>query len=114
MSDLAVPLRALRLLAADFPGLPAMNVDVSTLFPNQLELVSHDGFGEFEAWRSALGIRSESVEYTEQSGGRTRVLRAETDYSGARLRLTAYSTTHQHAEGAADLTAAVSASKVGA
>lgn len=114
LSDLAAPLRVLRLLAADFPGLPAVNVDVSTIYPDQLELVSHGDFGVFEAWRSALGILPESVEYHEQSGGRTRVLRADIDYAGARLCLVAYSRTHQHSEAATDLPAAASVPEVGA
>ncbi|WP_405837793.1 hypothetical protein OG528_10330 [Streptomyces platensis] len=99
MSDIAAPLRLLRLLAADHPDLPAMNVDVSTIFPNQLELVSHDDFGAFEAWRQAAGISSETVTYAEQSQGRTRVLRAAVDYGGARLSLVAYSTVPGHERG---------------
>ncbi|MEU5543569.1 hypothetical protein AB0G85_14410 [Streptomyces sioyaensis] len=99
MNDLAAPLGLLRLLAADFAGLPAVNVDVSTIFPNTLELISHDDFGAFEAWRSALDIDAGSVSYAEQSGGRTRVLKAETKHTGVRLCLTAYSHTHQHTEG---------------
>ncbi|MFG2529259.1 hypothetical protein [Streptomyces sp. NPDC048516] len=99
MSDLAAPLRLLRLLATDFPDLPAMNVDVSTLFPDQLELVSHDGFGTFEAWRAAVGILPESVTYAEQSEGQTRVLRAATDYAGTRLSLIAYSANPAHEDG---------------
>ncbi|MCZ0995307.1 hypothetical protein O1L44_22505 [Streptomyces noursei] len=98
MSDLVAPLQLLRLLAADFPGLPAMNVEVSTLFPKMLELISHDDFGAFEEWRAALGVRPDAVSYAEQSAGRTRVLRAETDYAGVCLRLTAYSGTHRNTE----------------
>ncbi|MFJ9416222.1 hypothetical protein ACIRPT_18860 [Streptomyces sp. NPDC101227] len=99
MNDLAAPLGLLRLLAVDFSGLPAMNVDVSTIFPNTLELISHDDFGAFEAWRSALGIEADSVSYAEQSGGRTRVLKAETNHTGVRLCLVAYTHSHQHSEG---------------
>ncbi|MFJ5802974.1 hypothetical protein [Streptomyces decoyicus] len=101
MADLATPLRLLRLLAVDHPDLPAVNVDVSTIFPNQLELVSHDDFHAFEAWRSALGIQPETITYAEQSGGRTRLLRAAVDYAGARLCLVAYSSTHRQAGGEA-------------
>ncbi|MEU6325954.1 hypothetical protein ABZ851_01465 [Streptomyces sp. NPDC047049] len=105
MNDLAAPLGLLRLLAADFAGLPAVNVDVSTIFPNTLELVSHDDFGAFEAWRSALGIEADSVSYAEQSGGQTRVLQAETDHTGVRLRLTAYSHSHSHQDNAGEVAA---------
>lgn len=101
MNDLAAPLRLLRLPATDFPDLPAVNVDVSTIFPDQLELRSHDDFGTFEAWREAVGILPESVTYAEQSAGRTRVLRAATDYAGARLSLIAYSVNPGHEGGEA-------------
>ncbi|MFG2284835.1 hypothetical protein ACGFOU_01935 [Streptomyces sp. NPDC048595] len=91
MNDLAAPMRALRLLAADFPELPAVNVNVCTFAPDQLELVSHDNLGAFEAWREAAGILPESVTYKEQSEGRTRVLCASTDYAGVHLRLVGFS-----------------------
>ncbi|MFD5784807.1 hypothetical protein [Streptomyces sp. NPDC126933] len=100
MSDVAVPLRALRLLAADFPALPAATVGVSTIFPDRLDVSFHDDFGAFEAWRSALGIDPATVTYGEQSGGRTRVLTAWADYVGARLRLVGYSTHPDHLGGA--------------
>ncbi|WP_043265369.1 hypothetical protein [Streptomyces sp. CT34] len=91
MKDLAAPLHALRLLAWDFPGLPAMDVVMSTVVPNELELASHDDFGAFEAWREALGILPESVTCREQGAGRTRVLRAAVDFDGVRLTLIGFS-----------------------
>ncbi|SOE13671.1 hypothetical protein SAMN06272775_4647 [Streptomyces sp. 2323.1] len=91
MSDLAMPLHVLRLLAWDFPGLPAMDVQVSPIFPNELELASYGDFGAFEAWREALGIRPESVTYREQTAGRTRVLRAAVDVDGVRVCLIGFS-----------------------
>lgn len=90
LAELGTPLLVLRLLGTEFPDLPAADVSVSTVFPNMLELSFHNGLGDFEAWRQALGIEPGSVTYREQSGGRTRVLRVETDYAGARLRLTGY------------------------
>ncbi|MGW6743243.1 hypothetical protein ACWGDX_21380 [Streptomyces sp. NPDC055025] len=100
MTDIAAPLAALRLLAADFPTLPAASVGVSTIFPNRLELSFHGDFAAFEAWRSALGIDSGTVAYGEQSGGRTRVLTVWGDYAGARLRLTGYTAHPDHVGGA--------------
>ncbi|MEU0844291.1 hypothetical protein ABZ370_33115 [Streptomyces sp. NPDC005962] len=87
---LAVPLRALRLLTEDFGHLPAPYAQVSPIYPNQLELSLHDGLNNFEAWREALGITPDAVNYGEQSGGRTRVLSLATDYAGAELHLIAY------------------------
>ncbi|MGW6462193.1 hypothetical protein ACWF94_40765, partial [Streptomyces sp. NPDC055078] len=87
LSGLSVPLRVLRLLAADFPGLPAPTVNVSTVFPERLELALHDDFAAFEAWRTALGIDPGAVSYGERGGCRTRVLSVTADYAGALVRL---------------------------
>ncbi|MFB6983969.1 hypothetical protein [Streptomyces scopuliridis] len=100
MTDIAAPLAALRLLAADFPALPAAHVEVSTIFPERLSLSFHDDFAAFEAWRSALGILPDTVTYDEQSGGRTRVLTTSADYAGAHLRLIGYTTHPDHIGGA--------------
>ncbi|CAM5662658.1 hypothetical protein [Streptomyces purpurascens] len=91
LDGLAVPLRALRLLAVDFSHLPAPDVQVSPIFPNQLQLSFHSGLPDFEVWREALGISPDTVVYREQSDGRTRVLKASADFAGAVLELTGYS-----------------------
>ncbi|MBI0297982.1 hypothetical protein JBE04_26840 [Streptomyces sp. PRKS01-29] len=90
LDELAVPLRALRLLATDFGHLPAPCTRVSTVYPDQLELSFYDDLTDFEAWREALGIAPDAVECREQGGGRTRALSLTTDYAGAALRLVAY------------------------
>ncbi|WDV53403.1 hypothetical protein PV963_25090 [Streptomyces coeruleorubidus] len=94
LDDLTVPLRALRLLAVDFPHLPAPDVDVSPIFPEWLRLSFHDTSGEslaaFEQWRTALRIAPEAVDSRTQSAGRTRVLKAEGQFAGAGIVLTAY------------------------
>ncbi|WP_405955493.1 hypothetical protein [Streptomyces phaeochromogenes] len=90
LDDLAVPLRLLRLLAADFGHLSAPSVQVSTVYPERLELTFYDDLPGFEAWREALGIAPDTVTYREQSDGRTRVLRTSVDYAGSAVRLTGY------------------------
>jgi hypothetical protein len=90
LDDLAVPLRVLRLLAADFGHLPAPAVRVTTVWPDRLELEFHDDLAGFEAWRDTLGITPDAVTHTTQSAGRTRVLHAHTEYGGARLELVGY------------------------
>ncbi|WP_318218478.1 hypothetical protein [Streptomyces sp. SCL15-6] len=87
---LAVPLQALRLLAVDFPHLPAPDIDLTRIYPDRLTLCFHDGLGVFEAWREALGVPPEAVTHTVQSGGSTHVLRASTVYAGATLHLRGY------------------------
>ncbi|MGY5131703.1 hypothetical protein ACWGJW_04720 [Streptomyces nigrescens] len=90
LDNLAVPLRVLRLLATDFGHLPAPEIDVSTIYPDQLALRFHDDLADFEVWRDALGIVPDDVVYREQNDGRTRVLKASADYAGAVLELTGY------------------------
>lgn len=87
---LAVPLRALRLLAVDFGHLPAPRVLVSTIFPNQLELSFHGALTDFETWRETLEIAPDAVTYDEQGNGCTRVLSLTADYVGAELSLVAF------------------------
>ncbi|WP_431041448.1 hypothetical protein ACQUSR_05775 [Streptomyces sp. P1-3] len=101
LRELEVPLRALRLLSAEFAGLPAPNVAVSTIYPKMLELAFHDDLGAFEAWRAALRIEPHEVGYGEQGGGTTRVLEVETDYAGARLRLIGFGTVPARGSGGA-------------
>lgn len=90
LDDLSVPLRALRLLAANFGHLPAPVLNMTDVFPNRLNLSFHNGLYEFEAWREALGIEPESVTYGAQNGGRTWVLKASWKYAGATLELTGF------------------------
>ncbi|MGW0699244.1 hypothetical protein ACWD0A_07900 [Streptomyces sp. NPDC002867] len=90
LDDLAVALRVLRLLAADFGHLPAPSVRVSHIYPERLELTFYDDLPGFEAWREALGGAPDAVTYREQSDGRTRVLLTVVDYAGAEVHLTGF------------------------
>ncbi|MBD0838859.1 hypothetical protein [Streptomyces sp. TRM68416] len=90
LDDLAVALRALRLLSADFGHLPAPVVHVSDIFPAQLRLSIYDDLGAFEVWREALAVAPEKVTHGVQGEGMTRVLTALTDYAGAKVRLVGY------------------------
>ena len=101
LDNLTLPLRALRVLAADFGHLPAPTVDVTTVYPDRLRLCFHDDLSAFEVWRDALGIDPDSVDYREQSAGQTRVLKAFVDLAGAELELTGYGDVHAVAEAGA-------------
>ncbi|MGR3934950.1 hypothetical protein [Streptomyces sp. BRA346] len=90
LDNLAVPLRVLRLLAADFGHLPAPEIYVSTIYPDRLGLRFHDDLSGFEMWRDALGIVPDAVVYREQGDGRTRVLKTSVAYAGAVVELTGY------------------------
>ncbi|MFJ9904296.1 hypothetical protein ACIRVK_15600 [Streptomyces sp. NPDC101152] len=93
LANLSAPLAALRLLAVDFPGLPAPNADVNPIYPNRLALAWHEfngGFAAFEAWRAALGIDPDAVGFHVQCDGRTGVMQAQISYGGADIELTGY------------------------
>ncbi|MER6088506.1 hypothetical protein [Streptomyces bluensis] len=90
LDGLAVPLRVLRLFAADFGHLPAPDVDLSGIYPERLTLRFHEGLRAFEAWREALAVPPERVTHTTQGVGTTRVLKASTDYAGAQVHLYGY------------------------
>ncbi|MGC4981611.1 hypothetical protein ACLQ18_13360 [Streptomyces sp. DT193] len=93
LEALSAPLRALRLLAVDFPDLPAPVVHVTAIYPDRLALSVHEsdgGFTAFEAWRTALGIAPDAVDFHVQCNSRTGVLNAHTRYGGADIELTGY------------------------
>jgi len=100
LSALSAPLTALRLLATEHADLPAGQIRLSDLFPEQLDVSLHDDLGAFETWRAALGIAPDLVTCGVQSSTRTRVLKAVIDYAGARLCLTGYSPVLQQDRGA--------------
>ncbi|MGW8328073.1 hypothetical protein ACWGLE_09260 [Streptomyces sp. NPDC055897] len=91
VDDLRAPLKTLRFLADEFPGLPAADVHVSTLSPDRVELAFHDDLGAFEAWRSALAIGPDAVRFgTQGVDDSTMNLRADGPYGACTLRLVAY------------------------
>lgn len=90
MADLAAALRLTRLLAADFPHLPAGHLHVDDICPDQLVMSFHKGFGDFEAWREALNIDPDSVTHKLSGGDSTVVLRAVAKRDGVRVELVAY------------------------
>ncbi|MEV5944494.1 hypothetical protein [Streptomyces sp. NPDC051994] len=88
--DLSRPLAVLKELAAEFPLLPAPTIAVTTIYPNRLEMSFHDNFGDFEAWREALGIDPASVRHNLQSGDTTCVLHGTAVRDDVTVELIAY------------------------
>ncbi|MGX2994531.1 hypothetical protein JNUCC64_09570 [Streptomyces sp. JNUCC 64] len=95
LDGLSVPLRALRLLSADHPALPAPTVSVSPVVPDRLELAFHTGrygpppMSAFETWREELGISPDTVTHRVLASG-TWVLHAAGEYAGAQVELAAF------------------------
>ena len=94
LNALTGPLGVLRLLAVDFPHLPAPNVDVTPLYPKVLRLALYattcDSFAAFEQWRHALTIETGDVDFHVQVNGRTAVLDGHGTYGGVVIELTAF------------------------
>lgn len=90
-ADLSAPLALLRLLAADHPDLPALDVHISKHSPDCLRLSIHHDLGAFEAWREALGIDPDTIERKLQSADTTVVLMASTTVADASVELVSYS-----------------------
>ncbi|QDY77535.1 hypothetical protein [Streptomyces qinzhouensis] len=91
LTDLSVPLRALRLIGSEFAHLPAPDVSLTPIYPDRLELSFHgDGFAEFEVWREALNLAPDDVVHRVQNGGETGVLSVHGVFAGARIELVGY------------------------
>ncbi|MFB7578226.1 hypothetical protein [Streptomyces hydrogenans] len=93
LSDLAAPLMALVALEAKFSHLPAPCVNVSTVFPDRLELSFHyDDFAAFEAWRETLNMPAADVEHRVQGNGSTAVRIVHGRFAGAHVWIVGYAT----------------------
>ncbi|MEU2507655.1 hypothetical protein ABZ621_23500 [Streptomyces sp. NPDC007863] len=91
LADLTVPVTALIAMEAKFPHLPAPCVNVTTIFPDRLELSFHyDDFAAFETWREALNMPPAAVEHHVQGGGTTAVRSVHGRFAGAHVRLVGY------------------------
>ncbi|MFF4847023.1 hypothetical protein [Streptomyces sp. NPDC001194] len=84
------PFEVLALFAIEYPHLSAPCVNITTVYPDRLELAFHNDVPGFEAWCAALDISPGRVHHSVQSDHRTAVRKVELDYVGARLRLISY------------------------
>lgn len=91
LADLRGPLEVLTLFAIEYPHLSAPCVNITTIYPDRLELAFHGDVPGFEAWCEALDISPELVHHSVQGDHRTAVQKVELDYAGACLRLISYS-----------------------
>ncbi|MCX5582096.1 hypothetical protein [Streptomyces erythrochromogenes] len=90
LSAMGAPLMALSIFTDRYRDLPAPCVSISTVYPNLLELSFHDDPEGFEMWRQALDIRRQTVRHSVHPGGRTAVMKAETNYSGGLVKLVGF------------------------
>ncbi|WP_405821263.1 hypothetical protein OG705_16540 [Streptomyces sp. NBC_00838] len=93
LTDLAVPLRALRALAGEFADLPAVAVQVSPVYPDLLNLALHHNLPGFEAWRAALGISPDAVVW--HGDARMFWLEGKTVFAGAHVHLVGFAQLEQ-------------------
>lgn len=90
LADLRGPLEVLSLFAIEYPHLSAPCVNITTIYPDRLELAFRDNAIGFEGWCAALDISPELVHHSVHDGHRTAVRKVELDYAGACLRLISY------------------------
>jgi hypothetical protein len=79
---------ALAQIAAAFGHLPAACFDLGDIYPDRLEIAVHDDLAGFEAWRSALGIPADALEYG--TFGQRMYLIGRGSFAGATVKLTGY------------------------
>jgi hypothetical protein len=89
LGDMADTMQAAVNLAETHVHLPEPHFDVSPYYPGRVSLSLHGGFGNFEAWRAALGIPECEVRLT--SGASQAYLTAVGSFEGAEVVLTGYS-----------------------
>lgn len=89
-ADLSRPLALLRLLAADHPDLPAVDVHISRHSPDRLNLEVHGDLSTFEAWREALAIAPATIRRNLHSGETTMTLSGFGTIADCNIQLVGY------------------------
>ncbi|MER8004829.1 hypothetical protein [Streptomyces sp. NPDC094149] len=84
--DLATSVAAVNALIAKHPLLPADEIRPSTA---GVSVHLHGGFGDFEAWREALGIPIEEVSFRTNAAGTA--MSADVEFAGVTVALLGHS-----------------------
>jgi hypothetical protein len=79
---------ALAVIGRTFAHLPAVSLNLSTVYPDTIRVHVHDDLGVFETWREALGIHADSIEYKTYENQLT--LTASTTFHAATVEVTGY------------------------
>ncbi|MFH8751075.1 hypothetical protein ACH4GK_31960 [Streptomyces rimosus] len=87
LADQQAALDTAVVLARTFGHLPAAYIAVSPVYPSQIDIGLHEGLGDFETWREALGLPSGDVEYRTYGGV---FLRVRGKSLGANVEITGY------------------------
>jgi hypothetical protein len=88
LADQRRALEALAQIAAAFGHLPAACFDIGDVFPDRIDISVHDDLGAFEAWRVALGIPADAVEFGTMTN-RTYLI-GRGSFAGVAVKLTGY------------------------
>jgi hypothetical protein len=88
VADQKAALTAVARLVSAFGHLPAPEWNVSRIYPEQVDVSLHDDLGDFEQWRTVLGIGPDDIKYRTQSGAI--VLTAKIQWGGASVNLVGY------------------------
>lgn len=68
--------------------LPGATISLTDIWPSTVSISLDEHLDAFEAWREALGIPADAVEYTERPSGMN--LKAEGSFAGATVELSGY------------------------
>ncbi|MER6503228.1 hypothetical protein ABT218_28680 [Streptomyces sp. NPDC001455] len=91
MSRLSAAVKVLASLTERFADLPAAEVRISRIGAARVELSVHDDLGQFEVWRSVLGVSpADVVRGTECGGGPLMWLCADAVVDGVTVHLVGY------------------------
>jgi hypothetical protein len=88
LAEQLTALEALIILARTHAHLPAVSLNLSTVYPDTIRMHIHDDLGVFETWREALGIHADSVEHNAYEDRLT--LTARTTFHSATVEITGY------------------------
>lgn len=83
-------LGALAQMTAAFGHLPAADINISPLTPDEVTISVHDDLDGFERWRAALGIATADIDHQQRPGRSHMTLKAVATFGGATVELVGY------------------------
>lgn len=90
LADQLAALEALVVIGRTFAHMPAVTINLSPIYPDQIDLSIHDDIDAFEQWRAALGIAVEDVDYCQRPGRSHMHLKAKTTFARVTVELVGY------------------------
>jgi hypothetical protein len=90
LADQLASLDALAQITHSFGHLPAADINLSPITPDELTISLHDDLDGFEQWRAALGIPAGDVDHQQRPRSSHMTLKVVTTFAGARVELVGF------------------------